>query len=438
MSVAELSIGQLLKGTIRRLTDKALFIDISGSVDGVVHPLHYADIRLKHPEKRFKVGSTVKARVLDLEVARGRVILTLKKTLVDSALPVVGLFEDVKQGLVMAGTVMKLLDKGVVVELFGGLKAFVPQSEARSVSSISVGAQLISSENFTRNLSEIFYLGQPTQLRIIELQPETQRLVGSIRQASAAALAAAALEIGQEVTGQVTQIHAEQVVITLQPSQATALLSLSNLSNHRHMTIDEIRSSLKVGEKMEGLRIISQNDKNGLFKVSYTTNPSSLSVQKAGAGASAVGGLTWRDVQVGQSVPGKIVKHSLLAAAVQVGGLRGRLHATNIADDFSAVSFPQTPEGPLAIGDDVQCVILKVNPHAKQLELSTRPSRVQGPSAPEVADPEINSVAELEVGKKYRGFVKNVAGGGVFVALGSTVTARVMIKELFDDVSSGY
>lgn len=131
MSVAELSIGQTIKGTIRRLTEKALFIDISGSVDGVVHPLHYADIRLKHPERRFKVGGTVKARILDLEVARSRVVLTLKKTLVESTLGVVGLYEDVKQGQVMAGTVMKLLDKGVVVELFGGLKAFVPQSEAR-------------------------------------------------------------------------------------------------------------------------------------------------------------------------------------------------------------------------------------------------------------------------------------------------------------------
>lgn len=131
MAVSELKVGQMLKGTIRRLTEKALFIDISGSVDGIVHPLHYADIRLKHPEKRFKVGGSVKARVLQLEPTRGRVILTLKKSLVESVIEAKEHFEDYKHGDVAAGTIIKVLDKGVVVELFGGLKAFVPQSEAR-------------------------------------------------------------------------------------------------------------------------------------------------------------------------------------------------------------------------------------------------------------------------------------------------------------------
>ena len=76
MQVGELKVGQVLKvsktqthlasivlrattkGTIRKLADKGLFVNIHGSIDGVVWPLHYADIRLKHPEKRFKVDST--------------------------------------------------------------------------------------------------------------------------------------------------------------------------------------------------------------------------------------------------------------------------------------------------------------------------------------------------------------------------------------------
>lgn len=40
-----------------------MFVNISGSVDGAVWPLHYADIQLKHPEKRFKEGSSIKCRV---------------------------------------------------------------------------------------------------------------------------------------------------------------------------------------------------------------------------------------------------------------------------------------------------------------------------------------------------------------------------------------
>lgn len=40
-----------------------MFVAISGNVDGVVWPIHYSDIKLKHPEKKFKIGSSVKARV---------------------------------------------------------------------------------------------------------------------------------------------------------------------------------------------------------------------------------------------------------------------------------------------------------------------------------------------------------------------------------------
>lgn len=63
LRVSDVQVGDLLKGTVKKLTDNALFVSISGNVDGVVFPNHYADIRLKHPQKRFKEGSCIKCRV---------------------------------------------------------------------------------------------------------------------------------------------------------------------------------------------------------------------------------------------------------------------------------------------------------------------------------------------------------------------------------------
>ena len=108
-----------------------MFIDIHGSVDGVVWPLHYADIRLKHPEKRFKVDATVRARVFALESQRNRVVLTLKKTLVESELKTPTDSADVATGDITTAVVSKIMDKGCIVDLFGGSRAFVPLSEAR-------------------------------------------------------------------------------------------------------------------------------------------------------------------------------------------------------------------------------------------------------------------------------------------------------------------
>ena len=48
---------------MERLTSTGLFVSISGNVDGVIWPNHYADIALKHLQKRFKEGATIKCKV---------------------------------------------------------------------------------------------------------------------------------------------------------------------------------------------------------------------------------------------------------------------------------------------------------------------------------------------------------------------------------------
>ena len=63
LQVADVQVGEVMKGTVKKLADSALFVAISGNVDGVIWPTHYADIMLKHPQKRFKPGNSIKCRV---------------------------------------------------------------------------------------------------------------------------------------------------------------------------------------------------------------------------------------------------------------------------------------------------------------------------------------------------------------------------------------
>jgi rRNA biogenesis protein RRP5 len=63
LQVDHVQVGESIKGTIKNLTDSALFVSLSDNVTGVVWPNHYADIVLKHPTKRFKVGGNIKCRV---------------------------------------------------------------------------------------------------------------------------------------------------------------------------------------------------------------------------------------------------------------------------------------------------------------------------------------------------------------------------------------
>ncbi|WVQ96181.1 hypothetical protein IAU59_003284 [Kwoniella sp. CBS 9459] len=427
MQVGELKIGQQLKGTVNRLTDKQLFVNISGSVDGLVWPSHYADIKLKHPEKRFKPGTSVKARVFALEPARNRIVLTLKKTLVESEHVIPTCFDDVKVGQVTPGAIMKIMDKGCLVELFGGVKAFMPLSE--------------SSQTFVKNLHDLFYIGKPINVRVLEVQPEAERIVVSAKQAasSAAATAAEKIQVGDAVTGSVFEIHEEQVVVKLDGSGLTSLLSLSNLSNQRHMGIDELRSSLKAGDKIEDLVVVSKNPISGLIIVNIKrtiTAPTKTKPTKKEKEEKAASGISQNvkaidEIQVGQILNGTVREHTAQGTNVQLPGrLRGRIHPFDAVDDLSLLVDGHAP---LAVDQEVKCYVLNVNKEKRAVDLSTRLSRVDAAAAKTVIDKEIESVKGLKEGQAVRGLVRNVANHGLFVSLGRNVSARVMIKELFDE-----
>jgi rRNA biogenesis protein RRP5 len=129
--VRDVEVGEVIKGTVKKLTDSALFVEISGNVDGVVWPNHYADIVLKHPQKRFKPGGSIKCRILAVNAERNRISLTAKKTLVDSPLPIIGRLEEATVGMLTHAVVFRVSEKGLHVEFYNNIKAFVPRKEAR-------------------------------------------------------------------------------------------------------------------------------------------------------------------------------------------------------------------------------------------------------------------------------------------------------------------
>ena len=63
LQAGEIKVGEIVKGTVKRLKESALFMSISGNVDGVIWPNQYADVPLKHPARKFKVGDSIKCRV---------------------------------------------------------------------------------------------------------------------------------------------------------------------------------------------------------------------------------------------------------------------------------------------------------------------------------------------------------------------------------------
>ncbi|EHK2405152.1 S1 RNA-binding domain-containing protein [Clostridium perfringens] len=79
IEMKDLKAGMILMGTVRNVSDFGAFVDIGVHQDGLVHKSQMADRFVKHPLDIVKVGDVVEVRILDVDLKRKRISLSMKK-----------------------------------------------------------------------------------------------------------------------------------------------------------------------------------------------------------------------------------------------------------------------------------------------------------------------------------------------------------------------
>ena len=79
MGIEDLSVGMEVEGTVRNVIDFGAFIDIGVHQDGLVHVSEISDKYIRHPSDVLKVGQRVKAVIINLDVKKQRIGLSIKQ-----------------------------------------------------------------------------------------------------------------------------------------------------------------------------------------------------------------------------------------------------------------------------------------------------------------------------------------------------------------------
>jgi uncharacterized protein len=79
MGIEDLKAGMTMKGTVRNVIDFGAFVDIGVHQDGLVHISHISNKYIKHPLDVLSVGDIVKVKVLDVDVKKKRISLSIKE-----------------------------------------------------------------------------------------------------------------------------------------------------------------------------------------------------------------------------------------------------------------------------------------------------------------------------------------------------------------------
>ncbi|RNB84922.1 30S ribosomal protein S1 [Brevibacillus panacihumi] len=155
--------GQILEGTVQRMTDFGVFVDIGG-VDGLVHVSELAWNRVEKPSDVVKEGDKVTVKVLKVDKENERIGLSIKET---QAGPWANVAEEFKAGSIVSGTVKRLVSFGAFVEVAPGIEGLVHISQIANRRVNTPG--------------EVLKEGQEVQVKVLDVVPQEQRISLSIR-----------------------------------------------------------------------------------------------------------------------------------------------------------------------------------------------------------------------------------------------------------------
>ncbi len=79
MSIEDLKPGMVMQGTVRNVIDFGAFVDIGVHQDGLVHISQISNKFIKHPTDVLSVGDIVKVKVIDVDIKKGRISLSMKE-----------------------------------------------------------------------------------------------------------------------------------------------------------------------------------------------------------------------------------------------------------------------------------------------------------------------------------------------------------------------
>ncbi|WP_262851968.1 30S ribosomal protein S1 [Mumia quercus] len=189
--LTQLQKGQIRKGVVSSIVNFGAFVDLGG-VDGLVHVSELSWKHIDHPSEVVQVGDEVTVEVLDVDMDRERVSLSLKATQED---PWQHFARTHQIGQIVPGKVTKLVPFGAFVRVEEGIEGLVHISEL--------------AERHVEIPEQVVQVGDSVMVKIIDIDLERRRISLSLKQANETEVAQDADEFDPTLYGMASSYDAQ-------------------------------------------------------------------------------------------------------------------------------------------------------------------------------------------------------------------------------------
>ncbi|KAL8805230.1 MAG: hypothetical protein Q9182_002105 [Xanthomendoza sp. 2 TL-2023] len=435
LSIDDVQTGQIVRGTIEKLLIKesgvsGLIINLADGITGLVPEVHFSDIHLHHPEKKFKEGAPITARILSTLPAERQLRLTLKKTLVNSDV-VWKSYEGLQIGAESPGTIVKLISSGgagAVVQFYGAVRGFLPVSEM--------------SESYIDDPKKHFSVGQVVKVRVISADSAEERLIVSCKDPSMFGAEQQqqfqSLVVGSTIGGSVSEKVNDEVILELAGSNLKAILSFEHLTDGSPHKSASAAKKIRVGQEMNDLIILSKAEGRRLLQV--TNKPSLVKAAQFGKLLKE-----YEDIQEGAEVDGYVNNVTSTGVFVHFGGgVSALLHKSQLPGDAGLL-----PDFGMRKNQSISARVLSVDHVHRRVSLTMKAKQTaiaKGNTAEEdtssppegsLSNPvdEISTkISDFSLGKLTKARINSVKETQLNVQLADGVQGRIDVSEIFDNL----
>lgn len=335
-SLQELHRGALVTGTVVKITDDEVYLDIGWKSEGIISSKELAVGKSVHPQDVVSLGEQITVMVLRVENEEGYPVLSKRRADEIGAVEQLEKLAETKEEIL--GKVTEVVKGGLLVDV--GMRGFVPASQIKL--------------SFVENLEQ--FLGQTLRLRVIEFDPYKKKLVLSQKvilteeKESKRAHLLETLQEGDVVKGVVERLTNFGAFVDI--GGIDGLLHISEMSYTRIKHPSEIVS---VGDEVEVqvIKLDKQNGKISLGLKQLRPNPWDYVEEK---------------YPIGSMVSGKVVRTAPFGAFVQLeDGVDALVHISQLSDRHIA-----KVEEVVKVGDMVSAKVIECKPEEKRISLSIR------------------------------------------------------------------
>ncbi len=351
--ISKLSKGDVVEGTIMDIRPGSIIVDVGYKSEGIV-----AGKELKSEIvdiTKLEVGQKLLVYVVKPEDEEGRLVLSIRRT--QQAGIWLSLIKAKEENEVVEVTVIESNNGGLICELGGGIRGFIPTSQLDPTRVYSSGTREVGqdvSNKVNKKLASL--VGENIKTRIIELDKEKNRIILSekmltqTRDAEQREKTLKSLQEGAVLKGEVSGVTPYGIFVNAQGLEG--LVHLSELSWDK---IDNVESIYQVGDKVDVMVIgITDGGKRVAYSVKrLQEDPWMSAISK---------------YKVGDVVTGEVQRVADYGAFVRIGkGLNGLVHISEISD-----KLVKDPRDFVKEGEKVKVKILSISSTERHLGLSLK------------------------------------------------------------------